>query len=1083
MRKKIMSFLLVTVLVFSLCSFPTVFAEENGTSRLQYKICQDIRKDKTQSSITLTLKEQENVLPEKIKLPDGKEVTENLETVTYSVTENGIYNFKVYYRAGDESKEETIKEKVTGIEQEAATEQTAETHPVNENADALSTDKNTWEVFSDADLNSTLDAIKEESATTDVTIILGKDNIKWKSPIGISGKHVTIKSTENNDFTLNVDGESVLQGDVTMDNIKLPKNDELIYANGYKFETTENFGGGKVGTIYGGGNQTDVKGDTNIILRGNISVSNVYGGGFDGNVNGDTTVLVDGTNVLAGNVYGGGHAKSTRNGKVSGNTNVSLRKGVNAFLFGGGMNEYSKDNAEGAREPASVAGTANVIVGYDGAPAHTIEFGTAMFAYGGSWHSTVGNVNFQMLDGAWSDKKHTSRSYFGCGYRDTVRGTVRIVVDGADLSNDRVYGGGDDNYPYMGDDYGPVEILNESKEQYALHISYKPSDNSDGVNAGSKDDIPTMINGNVLIEAQHGDMDFVVLDNESFGYCTIDGIATVRISANTNIAQVQGNKKHIDANMAEKSLAIYDGCGTKDAPQKTGYLYRFGKIILQNNAQVLVDSENFSQFESVQKPFYTVKDLEISKDCGLTTRDSSTNVQDSVKIDDGTWTALGYVYVDEKMESQNGHIFFNNYFAIGYKHRNDNNLTAHTAFLSKNDEFVALKSGYTGKFYGNVELDKSDLVFMCPVNVSGNWKGGNSLLRVPAVAKGENYDGTDNGGTIALNIDGLATEKTTVNTVKVDDWKQLQNPTLGDNYITGFTADKSTPIQDTFVLGNKDAVDKGYYLKRLADPADKEKYFMWQVAKKESYHVLYEFKSETADKELIDNITDLLPTDNKKYFEGSTITAIQPDETTIKVSDGVWTFKGYDADKKEAKATNADSKGNVKFIGTWAFSSNASVINEVPSIIATDKMLIVGDIFDPLKDVTAFDKEDGDLTDKIEVLHSNVDTSKAGVYEVTYKVTDSQGASCVKTITVTVKEKKIENTATDNNKKPDNNESGTNKKSKTNKELKDTDKEISVNTPKTGDNAGMGLWISFFALSGGVLAVVIGMRRKRKFEK
>ena len=47
-------------------------------------------------------------------------------------------------------------------------------------------------------------------------------------------------------------------------------------------------------------------------------------------------------------------------------------------------------------------------------------------------------------------------------------------------------------------------------------------------------------------------------------------------------------------------------------------------------------------------------------------------------------------------------------------------------------------------------------------------------------------------------------------------------------------------------------------------------------------------------------MTDLLPIDPAKYVEGATITAIQPDETEIEVSDGVWTFKGYDADSKVA---------------------------------------------------------------------------------------------------------------------------------------------------------------------------------------
>ena len=42
--------------------------------------------------------------------------------------------------------------------------------------------------------------------------------------------------------------------------------------------------------------------------------------------------------------------------------------------------------------------------------------------------------------------------------------------------------------------------------------------------------------------------------------------------------------------------------------------------------------------------------------------------------------------------------------------------------------------------------------------------------------------------------------------------------------------------------------------------------------------------------------------------------------------------------------------------------------NRIPTISASDKTLTVGDTFDPLKDVSATDKEDGDLTKEIEDL-------------------------------------------------------------------------------------------------------------------
>ena len=80
-------------------------------------------------------------------------------------------------------------------------------------------------------------------------------------------------------------------------------------------------------------------------------------------------------------------------------------------------------------------------------------------------------------------------------------------------------------------------------------------------------------------------------------------------------------------------------------------------------------------------------------------------------------------------------------------------------------------------------------------------------------------------------------------------------------------------------------------------------------------------------------------------------------------------------------------------------------LNEAPVINAEDKTLTVGDKFDPLDGVTATDKEDRDLTDQIEIAENTVDTSKAGLYSVTYKVTDKGGATTQKSINVVVKEK------------------------------------------------------------------------------
>ena len=137
------------------------------------------------------------------------------------------------------------------------------------------------------------------------------------------------------------------------------------------------------------------------------------------------------------------------------------------------------------------------------------------------------------------------------------------------------------------------------------------------------------------------------------------------------------------------------------------------------------------------------------------------------------------------------------------------------------------------------------------------------------------------------------------------------------------------------------------------------------------------------------------------------------------------------------KVTDRKGASRTKTI-TVTVNPKIETLNEAPTIDVTDKEITVGDKFDPKDGVTAKDKEDGNLTDKIEILKNTVDPSKPGVYEVTYKVTDSKGASCTKTIKVTVKEK-------------------------TPAPSKNNDKTTTV-TPKTGDSTNVSAVIALLAL-------------------
>ncbi|KZD27377.1 M4 family metallopeptidase [Bacillus cereus] len=78
--------------------------------------------------------------------------------------------------------------------------------------------------------------------------------------------------------------------------------------------------------------------------------------------------------------------------------------------------------------------------------------------------------------------------------------------------------------------------------------------------------------------------------------------------------------------------------------------------------------------------------------------------------------------------------------------------------------------------------------------------------------------------------------------------------------------------------------------------------------------------------------------------------------------------------------------------------------NQVPELTVPPTITLhVGDTFDPMRNVKAVDKEDGDLTIRVKY-KGDVDTSNPGKYIVEYSVIDSQGGNATATQTVIVEE-------------------------------------------------------------------------------
>ena len=178
------------------------------------------------------------------------------------------------------------------------------------------------------------------------------------------------------------------------------------------------------------------------------------------------------------------------------------------------------------------------------------------------------------------------------------------------------------------------------------------------------------------------------------------------------------------------------------------------------------------------------------------------------------------------------------------------------------------------------------------------------------------------------------------------------------------------------------------------------------IYKENTYRVNYKFKSED-NKNLPQEILNLLPKDENKYKKGEKITPAYPVQKEIKVKDEKWTFLGYD--KKEQTIEDKD----ITFIGTWKCTKikPISILNHAPELVVMDKEITAGENLD-LKTliIKATDKEDGDLKDKVKILDDGgFNKDKVGVYKITFKVTDKEGLSGKKISTVKVVEKKIKN--------------------------------------------------------------------------
>ena len=197
-------------------------------------------------------------------------------------------------------------------------------------------------------------------------------------------------------------------------------------------------------------------------------------------------------------------------------------------------------------------------------------------------------------------------------------------------------------------------------------------------------------------------------------------------------------------------------------------------------------------------------------------------------------------------------------------------------------------------------------------------------------------------------------------------------------------------------------------------------------------------------------------TDGQTDLSQSLVIIEEPEIDTDKIGTYVITYQVEDA------------AGNVtKEIVTLTVNPKMAEINAIPVITANDQTIKVNDTFDVLANVSATDKEDGDLTNYIKVIANDVDTTKPGIYHVTYQVSDSTGGTSTKTITVTVADNTVP-TDPEEPSTPDEPDTGEEKPGDT------------TETPSTSDSSMMSVYVGLLTVSAWMLAVLLRRKREAK---
>ena len=713
-------------------------------------------------------------------------------------------------------------------EEQVTTEESSETvSEVSEEAlseeDAIAPIAETnYEVSSDSELIDALNNI-QASTETEATIVLKADVTvqstsggSYTASFGVTGKHITVKSDEGEMKKLSFLSYGVLNGDCTFDNVNVTGS--RLFCNGYRTIFTENGQIHLSETLYGGGYKTTVNSTYVVIAAsGYINPSSssglhdVIGGSYQGSVEGDTYLEITGDIQMQGgnhlnpgcmkgdgtsgdgrdvpDVYVGGNATLIYDNKNSTAASPAIEGTYGCEMKGDvtlDVRAGSVAGIVGTEEPVDksiIRGNLHIIAGnpaYEntdqvlrlGSNWPIIGAGNSFALYPGAVgnYTVGGNITIDTYENAWAwDKGTTPTSYdlpeIYGALRGNVGGNITINAHGSHVQN--IFGASD-------------SVVQGSVTVNATDVELKNSEYDTEYDEGyifglwQRVDPATAV-GPVTVTVNGGDVGLVMATDQE----------TVPAGSSINVTGKPKIRSGIRGTQASSYSTEFPVANVYACEATIPFIKGMSQVNITNNSAVTAHI--------------------MTSNAGLMVEEGSTLTTDNGQVwiwgdtvINGTW---------EQLHSQTDNyndIFVNGTTQIGSKGHLINHGTSNLSGAVTNNGVMAL---------------------MGPAYLQNDYTATNGELRLPTIASGANYD----TGTIPVQIKGLSTGTTTVNTVDPADWNILKKPALGDNYILS-KKNTDAPAQEVFLLGNEDALQSGWFLKRMADADGTDDYYMWQVA-------------------------------------------------------------------------------------------------------------------------------------------------------------------------------------------------------------------------------------------------------------